>query len=167
MITQSQFYELVAVVEGCGVKFQDAWLNEFEQEGGSFLPFAVGGPTIRIERHRSELHGFSEPVWSPTTAQVQDAFFTLAHEFGHFLSWRADKAKWNLVHAAHVRRRALMYAEQPVLDGLPIDERRIILDEEERAWELGREYVPEDCHPAYDLKAQERLDGYRQELPLT
>ena len=119
-----------------------------------------------MARPRSELGGaFPQPEWSPTAAQLQDAFFTLAHEFGHYLSWRADEEAWKLVHVANVRRQHLMNLGAS-FDGLSLEDRERILAEEERAWSLGREHVPEELRHPYDAYAQEKLDGYRNALPL-
>jgi hypothetical protein len=184
--TKTAFLALVAAIESCGVKVRDRWEDKEEDRSGVFLPYETGGPTITISRPRCDLHGnFPDHDWTPTEPQAQDALFTLAHEYGHFLSWRADEASWKLVHDALVRRHQLRTWEEPgmstenrkilfdsfpaetqrlIVDGLSAEDRKLILDEEERAWALGREHVPEGLRSAYDEHGRQKLNGYREGL---
>ena len=57
-----------------------------------------------------------------------------------------------------------MEARTLITDGLSAEDRKLIIDEEERAWKLGREHVPEDSRSAYDAHGEQKLDGYREGL---
>jgi hypothetical protein len=158
---ESQLHELVALLDRHGVRFQDAWVDHEEERGGVFIHNAVGGAMVRIFRPRSEL---VDGDWQPTIQQRREALFTLAHECGHVLSWSADKARWERVHAATMRFDHLKRVGASMVAGLSEDERRLILGEEEQAWKNGREYVSDELHAAYDDRAREMLRGYRSVL---
>ena len=168
------FHEFLARVTGHGVRVDEHFASVDEHTHGVFCPYlnseSSRRPVIKMYHPPSEqapwtsvdgvLHGGN---WIPASKMREhQAFFTLVHEFGHFLSWRADKASWDLVHAAKTRSTNLLLVWRPEL--MSADERKITYDEEERAWRLGRDHVPEELHVAYDAQAERNLSDYRRTL---
>ncbi len=164
------FYKFVTVVKSHGVRVDENFAAPEGRTHGEFLPYlnrdSTGRPVIRIYHPDSEraplpLADDAQGYWTaPTVERERQAFFTIVHEFGHFLSWRDDKAKWDLVHVAKVRSTNPVGVWFPEL--MSDDERKITFDEEMRAWGLGREHVPDELRDAYDARAERSLSDYRQ-----
>jgi len=145
------FCDFVTYVESCGVRVDGDFGSYDGLTHGQFLPYlnseSSRRPVIRLSHPPSELapHAIIDGhiqggYWIPASeAREQQAFFTLVHEFGHFLSWRADKAAWDRVHEALVRSTNLFGILFPEL--MSKDERQLTFDEEKRAWAFGREHV--------------------------
>jgi hypothetical protein len=109
-------------------------------EAGYFHPTNVNGtgPVIVMFRpyyagpaDKPSFERLSEPRELSDDDVVRE-LCTLAHEFGHFESWRSS-GDWSEYLAAVVARE----------DGRALSERErtLIIEEEERAWRLGREVL--------------------------
>ncbi|MBE7481535.1 MAG: hypothetical protein HS104_16335 [Polyangiaceae bacterium] len=165
-----------------------------EEGSGSFHPDprerGEKRPTITIARP------FYEAVNRPTRSRnaggahlpppnLLAETFTLAHECGHFLSWRerAPRDEWTAYYIA-AKARDDAWSQLP--DDLPppeynerlrssakeqltADQIDLILAEEARAWAIGRELLEslgfEDL-PAYDERTIRGLHDHRYRLGL-
>ena len=68
---------------------------------------------------------------------------TLAHEFGHYLSWAEKRADWPEYHAATLLRDQTSDAGGDPAAALTLPQKELILEEEARAWRLGRTVLVE------------------------
>jgi hypothetical protein len=115
-------------------------------EGGDYL-WNNGLPRIWLLREREPADVFRPDL---NTNPLQDAF-TLAHEYGHFLSDKDGSRTLSLFEK--------LRAKQPLKHA----EKNVIVDEERRAWANGRKileglgYLELD---AYDEFARDCVDGY-------
>jgi hypothetical protein len=105
-----------------------------------------------------------------TQVDLANELFTLAHEYGHCLSFRGRTAQqvWQAYHRAAIRRDEL-YDSIPnggdvpsVLSaGLSDDEKALIIAEEALAWRLGHALVPIDLLASYDACAKHHVNNHR------
>jgi hypothetical protein len=69
-------------------------------------------PEIRLTRkhYREPKHEASDVLDNDTPVDLQPEFLVLAHEYGHFLSWRraTTRERWEERHAATLRLNALL-----------------------------------------------------------
>ena len=159
------FDSLCRHVEGLGVRVDDAWTDNPDEKGGVFYPYLREKPTIRITFDRRQLRWVDgELLWEPTATDEQEATITLAHEFGHFLSWQSNPEAWKAIHEANCKRHAATVAGNPMASFLTPEECSRIVQEEQLAWTLGRDHVPESLRAAYDARARKMVDGYKNEL---
>jgi hypothetical protein len=159
------FCALASQVESHGVRVDLCWCDKEEQRGGDFHPTRWRKPSIVITRPRGEqrlVNGGFE--WVPEFNEEREAAFTLAHEFGHFLSWRSDPEAWKTVHMAMVKRHTAMATERPMRELVSREESIVIIEEERRAWRLGRAHIAEELHADYDARAALMLAGYESGL---
>jgi hypothetical protein len=161
-----------AQADGVWVRYDGAELDE----AGSFAHDGCGGyekPEIRISRpfhgepedEPSELLGTGQP------ADIKSELLTLAHEYGHFLSWNGETPldRWSRYHAAVLRKDSLEddgVGRQVVVAALSNDEKLLICEEETIAWKLGRPFVPEALLPEYDDKTRLGIHHHRYRLGL-
>jgi hypothetical protein len=112
-----------------------------------------------IEIWRSD--DLPDPQWTPDleTRPLQDAC-DLSHEHGHFLSDRNKKRTAPYEAANEVLR---LHMEQGAR-GVTAEERALILDEEERAWDYARETLTTlgvDDWEYFEERRAKALDSYR------
>lgn len=103
---------------------------------------------------------------------------TLAHEYGHYLSWadEASRETWRSYQRAAVLRDQLLDAmtgahcfnvlthRDRLRRRLPGQAKRLIVAEETRAWELGRDLIPEGLRAEYDDDAVHGVHCHRYRL---
>jgi hypothetical protein len=112
-------------------------------EGGKFYLVPGNKKPARIEVCRPFYETFATPsqgrnAGAPADMPAPDLtieLFVLAHEIGHFESWRGDSARFDLDAASH--QRLLAWLADPAAPVLPADG-PIILAEENRAWDSAR-----------------------------
>ncbi|HEU4411656.1 MAG TPA: hypothetical protein VFS43_40810 [Polyangiaceae bacterium] len=94
-----------------------------------------------------------------------DELITLAHEYGHFVSWGEGHRTPELVEAGNrLFRRRAGDLQEPCLDA---SQRDLVLQEEERAWSHGRRALQKtgfEWWPAFDQREQEDLGHYKEML---
>jgi hypothetical protein len=128
-------------------------LQPDEIEAGWFSPAPNGQPPPLIVVYR--------PSHQDVPGDVLQELLTLAHEFGHFRSFGKD-----LRTAAYEAAIEVPHAEWPTLD---TRSRNAILQEEMRAWQLGREALEGIGFTdwgAFDTRQRESLAGYRSRLEI-
>lgn len=117
-------------------------------------------PLIALFRDRVPADRFT----ADTSTRPHDDLILLAHEFGHFLS---DKAGHHT--AEYVTARALLNERErgKTHESLSRTQAQLVLDEEERAWTLGRNVLRghgfEDL-TQFDSARERGLETYRAEL---
>jgi len=124
------------------------------------------GPRIWIFRELADMprgvstdHGARFVVDVPAAPLVmRDELCTLAHEFGHHQSWARLGAteEWQAYE-----RAALSLRDR---DSVTAEESLLILAEEERAWDLGREALSAHGVPSwpyFDERRTRGLENYR------
>jgi hypothetical protein len=151
-------------IEASGVEVEVLYCEKPDDRGGVFFHGAhrsATGPSIEITRPRGEQNR-ETLMWAPTAEQSQEVLFTLAHEFGHCLSWREVAPRYEAFFTACLRFKLAQerdVRDMPVTDPLTPEETRLIEEEEERAWTLGRRHVRQDHVDEYDAHAQMTLAG--------
>ena len=150
--------------EGRGERGEAGWFHPRDE---------LAGPEIVIVR---PFYGnATEPSDSRTDGQpvdLQSELVTLAHEYGHFRSWSDDRPRWNAYYAALLHRDrvyddavgddAARWLE--VARRLSLEEKHLILQEEERAWTTGRAHVPGWLLAGYDVSATAGVEEHRARL---
>ena len=133
---------------------------------GAFLPARNDiARTISMYRPRGEQGGLEHGMeWMPTREQRRLALFTLAHEFGHALYWLTDKAKGLVLHEVLVRFNRWKGSGHSIGAWLTEEQRALVFEDEVSAWRLGRVYVAEHLHAAYDARAEAMLADYSSVL---
>jgi hypothetical protein len=147
--------------------------NPIQREDGTW----DWGPLIGICRHH-----YTTPVDEPTDhrnngepVDLKREFITLAHEYGHSLSFRGGSPKptWEAYHRAATHRDKLLDAlsarccrnELTRRDRLRARmsnrEKRLIAAEETLAWQLGRDLMPDRLLPEYDWRARHGVHCHR------
>jgi hypothetical protein len=127
----------------------------------------ISRPTYKQPRNQPlDVHGDGTP------APIEKELLTLAHEYGHFLSWkgRATDGRWDAYRAAALRRDDIAVGAGP--DGVRVAwsaamseaDKTLILDEETLAWKLGRPSIPDELHAEYDEKTRLSLHFYRYRM---
>jgi hypothetical protein len=145
-------------------------------EGGHFQHDGCGDlkePEIQITRsfysppsdEPSEFLNNGEP------SDIENELFTLAHEYGHFLSWKraTNLELWCKYHDAILHRGRLWEGganRDSVCRALSADEKQLIVEEETLAWKLGRPFIPDEWYAAYDEKARRGVHNHRYRLGL-
>lgn len=195
MASSREVYELVwnrAAFLGAYVHYDRQLAFSGGDRKGFFHPNEeTQQPKIHIACVRKRI-GTTPKLNDKTPEEIVAELHTLAHETGHFLSWRHA---WNgdgEARAALAEKRiaAVRFDEvfnetsKTTSEELPDQEfarivnaniqrelterqRELILAEEERAWTLGRELLVEfgyDGLAAYDTRATFALGGYRDQL---
>jgi len=142
-------------------------------EGGHFQHDGCGKlkkPEIQITRsHYNERERPTEFLNTGEPAPIVNELMTLAHEYGHYLSWSREPASktWKAYHAAVVRRDKLAAnGRDAVSKGLSRREMQLICDEETLAWKLGREFIPDGLHTDYDEHSRLGVHYHRYRLGL-
>jgi hypothetical protein len=116
------------------------------------------------EKRRRPIIKISRPERADTPGDPEDELFTVAHEFGHFLSYAARGTSEE--YARYLEVRDLDWNRWPELEPA---KKALIFDEEERAWELGRgELVRIGLgeFQAFEVRRMTSLDDYRARLAL-
>jgi hypothetical protein len=147
-------------------------------------------PTIEIYRLEC-----GDEIWTPCRTRGPEGvnlpapdigaeLITLAHEYGHFRSFRGARAEWELYNAAAERRGQIMSRvdkathdlgarerdgrmRQAVLAGLDDDARDRVIREESSAWRTGREVLVEFGwvdFALYDDRERRGLHAHRYRL---
>ncbi len=144
-------------------------------EAGSFAHDGCGGeeqPEIQISRpfHGEPEDEPSEWIGTGEPADIKSELLTLAHEYGHFLSWNGETPRdtWSRYHAAVLRKDTLEEkgGRERVVAVLSDAEKQLICEEETLAWKLGRPFVPEELLAVYEEKARIGLHHHRYRLGL-
>jgi hypothetical protein len=144
-------------------------------EGGHFAHDGCGRkkkPEIQITRsfYRMPQDEPTELLNHGQPGNVKDELLILAHEYGHYLSWKGEtpSEKWNEYHAAAFHRDGVVkqVGWDAVRAALSEDEKQLISDEEDLAWRLGRRFIPDDLHAEYDEKARRGVHNHRYRLGL-
>jgi len=144
-------------------------------EGGHFQHDGCGAhkkPEIVISRpfYASPADEPSEFRSTGERVDIKSELFTLAHEYGHYLSWRVEtpREQWAQYHAAAFHRDGVV--NQNDWDAVPTAlsdaEKQLISDEETLAWKLGRQFIPSELLPEYDEKARFGVHNHRYRLGL-
>jgi hypothetical protein len=144
-------------------------------EGGHFQHDGCGiyrKPEIVISRpwYKPPADEPSEFLGDGRKVDIKPEFFTLAHEYGHYLSWRGETPPetWARYHAAACHRDGVVRLSgwDAVPNALSEEEKQVISDEESLAWKLGRAFIPEQLLPEYDEKARRGVHNHRYRLGL-
>jgi hypothetical protein len=135
------------------------------------------GPVIAVCRDY-----YTTPVDEPTDhrnngekVDLQREFITLAHEYGHCLSYRGGTPRptWEGYHRAATHRDQLIDVLSAVRcrngltqrdrlrSRLSGREKRLIVEEETLAWQLGRALVPDHLLDEYDWRARHGVHCHR------
>lgn len=161
--------------------------HQMDDGDGLFVRVGVARiPVVKIGRK-----GYAEPLDKPnrelgdgsrlSPSRIRREVVVLAHELGHFLSSeRTPAGEYARYHEAEVQRdkvcdavpreggpgyiKALGAAAQAGLGSKQIE---LILAEEQRAWDLGRELVAEfwpEAQEHYAAEEKEGLLGHRRRL---
>jgi hypothetical protein len=136
-------------------------------EGGKFYLMPGNKKPARIEVCRPFYETFATPsqgrnAGAPADMPAPDLtieLFVLAHEIGHFESWREDSARFDLHAASYERLTAHVADASTIL--LPEDAR--ILDEENRAWDTARATLQREAFAdldALDVHRAKSLQTY-------
>jgi hypothetical protein len=127
-------------------------LGALRGETGFFEPRtkATGGPWIGIIRPGFE----NGPTPLPESAELLAFLVTLAHEWGHAISWKAGH-----------RTREYIAANRRFGRGEPLadEQRRLVLEEERRAWRSARTELLSlrfDRGDAFDKHEREAVEFY-------
>ncbi|HEY1695118.1 MAG TPA: hypothetical protein VGG39_23280 [Polyangiaceae bacterium] len=149
-----------------------AEVGYFDHKGGNYenrrAPFGERGPCVAICRL-----SYPEPLDQPSeyrtdgvAVDLRDEMVTLAHEYGHCLSFRGQtpRKEWDAYFAAASRRDQVVDARRSagasdvegdrkaLAEALSDAEKALIIREEELAWRLGRSELPKELHPALDQR---------------
>jgi hypothetical protein len=162
---------LAAYIDGLGIRIDGiTYDNDNNIKQGMFLPpDPPTRPRITITRPRSEQDA-TTLEWAPTAVQRREVLFTMAHELGHYLSWRGDTPRYETFLRAYLKLDSLLRVREgnrrygaAAPEVPPSDaEMNLIMDEEERAWRLGREHIPAELREAYDAHGRRMLQSYRE-----
>jgi len=142
-------------------------------EDGHFVPDGCGSrkaPEIQLTRSRymSPQHEPSEFLNTGLRANIQKELITLAHEYGHYLSWKSPttRPRWDRYHAVASRRDRIagQAGWDAVAGGLSYEEKGLVVDEESLAWSLGRPFVPEHLLAEFDERARRGIHYHRFRL---
>jgi hypothetical protein len=96
-------------------------------------------PEIQITRafYRTPQDEPTELLSNGQPANVEDELLTLAHEYGHYLSWKGETARktWEQYHAAAFHREGVVKESgwDAVQRALSVAEKQLVSDEETRA----------------------------------
>jgi hypothetical protein len=133
------------------------------------------GPLIAICRAFQMTHD-DEPSERGADGQavaLEAELFTLAHEYGHCLSFqgRTPRDAWEAYHRAAGHRDQIYDAipdggsvPAALGAGLSEGEKSLIMAEETLAWDLGRVFVPEALRTPYDSGAAHGLYCHRYRM---
>jgi hypothetical protein len=180
-MTNDEIFPVYAALWG-RLPVEDLWIHYVgptpRGEAGYFQHDGQGGfkrPEIGVLRSH-----FVEPDDEPSMLRSNGVrvnlvteMFTLAHEFGHYLSYAGvtPPETWHAYHRAVVHRDELGDAIDNELSRrdrlrkrLSGRERRLIVAEETRAWALGREFIPEPVLAAYERRARQGVHFHRYRL---
>lgn len=135
-----------------------------------------GNPKIVIIRpHYTE---FDEPTMERNDGKHVDLaaeMITLAHEYGHFLSFSGSTPRetWAAYYRAALHRDQVHDAlpdgasiPEALGQALSAEERDLIVAEETTAWELGRQFIPQQLLPEYERRARHGVHCHRYLLGL-
>jgi hypothetical protein len=139
------------VMYHAGEGFENAWYNPNR-----------GLPHIWLWRRDRVPNPADQNVPDVVTQPMEDACI-LAHEYGHFLSER-DGSRTPAYEAA---LDAFHAAQDEGGRALSTNEQALVLDEETRAWDLGRQVLAElgvDEWRAFDERRERALASYRAEF---
>jgi hypothetical protein len=121
------------------------------------------GPRIWLFRDAGQLPKPSSDgrYFRPDYANVAEELATLGHEYGHQESFRrhGHTREWQ-----EYERAAMRHMNG---DALSLDDKRLILEEEERAWSIARDVLRElGIHdwPYLDERCERGLAVYRERL---
>jgi len=161
---------------------EDLWVHygpDLYGEVGAFQHDGQGGfkrPEIVIVRpHYIDEDEPSLERSDGKPVNLQAEMFTFAHEYGHYLSFIGGTTEeiWQEYHRAAVHRDELlndMPAGDRIIEtlagGLSDREKDVIVAEERRAWELGRQFVPEALLDQYDDAARHGVHCHKYRLGL-
>ena len=127
---------------------------------------------------------YIEPTTEPSDRRSDGApvdlraeIITLAHEFGHYLSWkesteearksyRAAIDRWDAIKKKLNKNASAEEERKTVVSTLAETEKNLILAEEERAWRLGRPHVPDTIVGEYERRKTTGLHFYRYRFGL-
>lgn len=133
--------------------------------------------------------GIAEPIIvvgrDPQSLDPTGELITLAHEYGHFCSFRDDRVRWERYETAqfltewiiprflrspfveHISEVDQLQIRQAVYQGLDDESRGLILDEEDRAWKLGQDTLEQlgivDLQ-GYSARKLSGLENHRRRL---
>ncbi len=158
-------------VQSEGVSVEFGLLEEDESNGG-FHTGGCGDPQILIFRKwfRSPPDVLTRDSNAPAGQPQPDLLIeliTLAHEYGHVLSWKGatPKAEYTAYRRSLDLWESLRQSNNAHGDDeLPKDDQQRILDEEALAWRLGRDVLTElgfDDFLKYDQRAIDGVQAYR------
>jgi len=158
----------------------------FQQDGqGLYKLPEISLHRVPVPENEEEPH---ETLTDGTPAHIAAELMTLAHEFGHFLSWKAtDETTWLVYRLLLDRMAAIQDAinalreselsstgdafneryRRTLAEQLSDEERTLVLDEEKNAWRLGRPHVPEGLQARYDAQEERGIQIYEYRLSLS
>ncbi len=166
------FQKLVSEILDQGIEIKVVTQHEFKNgEKGSFdLPRTGVAPSIRIlrggaggywvSRKKEDLGGQDRLIRDSVLPSVDMA--TLAHEFGHFESYKKELRSQGY-------EDALKIFEAGEISNMELVQKELIIAEEQRAWDFGRNALSLSGFNDWDSFEMEKARGisiYREKLGL-
>lgn len=147
-------------------------------ESGYFHHEGQGNGNAKIVIVRPHYTAFDEPTMDRNDGKHVDLaaeMITLAHEYGHFLSFSGSTPRetWDAYYRVALHRDQVHDAlatgasiPEALGEALSAEEQQLILTEETTAWDLGRQFIPERLQPEYERRARHGVHCHRYLLGL-
>lgn len=159
---QAEAEDVAVMYNGIPPRGEHGWFHPQNHPNGRSFPVIHIARPYYSGDGRTPTQTVNNPDLPPPDLLAE--LLTLAHEYGHFRSWKAGGRTAAYEAAVIALEKQVDSASEPMLSE---EQRELIRTEEETAWQIGRQILDSlgfDRWDAYDARRARSLEVYEKLL---